>query len=177
PLLGEAEAHQLLVEWGEGGALPPPRTLWELFAQRAAAAPGEVVLIAGTERLTGGELFRRAAALACTLRGLGVGPEVRVALCLAPGEALPAAAAPPPGGAGPENLAYLIYTSGSTGRPKGVAIEHRSAAALLAWASELFRPDELAGVFASTSICFDLSVFELFLPLAAGGTVILGDDA
>jgi non-ribosomal peptide synthetase component F len=76
----------------------------------------------------------------------------------------------------PENLAYLIYTSGTLGRPKGVAITHGNAAALLSWAGEVFQPDVLAGVLASTSICFDLSVFELFLPLSQGGTVILADN-
>jgi amino acid adenylation domain-containing protein len=75
-----------------------------------------------------------------------------------------------------ENLAYVIYTSGSTGQPKGVAIEHRSTASLLAWAQQRFEAAELAGVLASTSICFDLSVFELFLPLGAGGTVILAEN-
>ncbi len=79
--------------------------------------------------------------------------------------------------ADPSNLAYLIYTSGSTGRPKGVAIEHRSAAALVAWARRAFAPEDLGAVLASTSICFDLSVFELFAPLAAGGLVVLADDA
>ncbi|HVW20930.1 MAG TPA: amino acid adenylation domain-containing protein [Opitutaceae bacterium] len=77
----------------------------------------------------------------------------------------------------PENLAYLIYTSGSTGRPKAAAIEHRSAAALLAWALAEYPPAELAGTLASTSVCFDLSVFEIFAPLAAGGTVILAGNA
>jgi len=75
-----------------------------------------------------------------------------------------------------DNLAYVIYTSGSTGRPKGVAIEHRSAAALLAWARDVFSTEELSGVLASTSICFDLSVFELFLPLSCGGKVVLAND-
>ena len=84
---------------------------------------------------------------------------------------------PPPPAAASSNLAYLIYTSGSTGRPKGVAIEHRSAVAFLHWARELFAPEELAGVFAATSINFDLSVFELFAPLAWGGRVVLGEDA
>jgi amino acid adenylation domain-containing protein len=77
----------------------------------------------------------------------------------------------------PCNLAYVIYTSGSTGRPKGVAIEHRNAVAFLQWAKRVFSRGELAGVLASTSICFDLSVFELFAPLSSGGKVILLRDA
>ncbi len=80
-------------------------------------------------------------------------------------------------GVDPRNLAYLIYTSGSTGVPKGVAIEHASAAAFLAWAGEVYGPAELDGVLAATSICFDLSVFELFLPLCTGGRVVVMDNA
>ncbi|HEY9421556.1 MAG TPA: amino acid adenylation domain-containing protein, partial [Thermoanaerobaculia bacterium] len=74
-------------------------------------------------------------------------------------------------------LAYVIYTSGSTGRPKGVAIEHRSVSALMHWCREVFRPEELAGVLGSTSITFDMSVFEIFAPLCWGGTVILAENA
>ncbi|MDX6694476.1 MAG: hypothetical protein QOF02_2079, partial [Blastocatellia bacterium] len=77
----------------------------------------------------------------------------------------------------PDNLAYVIYTSGSTGVPKGVAITHRSAAVLLQWAHETFTDEHLAGVLASTSICFDLSVFELFAPLSRGGKIILAENA
>jgi amino acid adenylation domain-containing protein len=77
----------------------------------------------------------------------------------------------------PDNLAYVIYTSGSTGKPKGVAIEHRNTVALLCWAKNIFTIDELAGVLASTSICFDLSIFELFVPLSWGGKVILAENA
>jgi amino acid adenylation domain-containing protein len=75
------------------------------------------------------------------------------------------------------NLAYVIYTSGSTGRPKGVAITHHSATVLLRWSEECFSEAELAGVLCSTSVCFDLSIFELFAPLMVGGTVILARDA
>jgi amino acid adenylation domain-containing protein len=74
------------------------------------------------------------------------------------------------------NLAYVIYTSGSTGKPKGVAIEHRSTASLIDWARDVFSDEELSGVLASTSICFDLSIFELFLPLSCGGKVLLAND-
>jgi len=77
----------------------------------------------------------------------------------------------------PDNLAYVIYTSGSTGKPKGVAIEHRSTSTLLQWAASVYSDKELNGVAASTSICFDLSVFEIFLPLSMGGKVILADNA
>ncbi|MEA2693435.1 MAG: hypothetical protein QOJ16_2822, partial [Acidobacteriota bacterium] len=61
--------------------------------------------------------------------------------------------------------------------PKGVAIEHASAAAMVGWAREAFPPSMLAGVLASTSICFDLSVFEIFVPLSWGGRVILAENA
>lgn len=75
-----------------------------------------------------------------------------------------------------ENLAYVIYTSGSTGKPKGVAIAHRNAVAMIHWASTVFAEEDLQGVLASTSICFDLSVFELFVPLSWGGKVILVEN-
>jgi amino acid adenylation domain-containing protein len=71
------------------------------------------------------------------------------------------------------NLAYLIYTSGSTGRAKAVMITHHSALVLCHWAREAYPEQELAGVLASTSICFDLSVFELFVPLSWGGTAMV----
>ncbi len=74
-------------------------------------------------------------------------------------------------------LAYLIFTSGSTGVPKGVAIEHHTATNFVRWALEEFQPSALAGVLASTSICFDLSIFELFLSLSAGGKLILMENA
>lgn len=76
----------------------------------------------------------------------------------------------------PGNLAYVLYTSGSTGRPKGVMIEHRSASALLDWAYETYSAEELAGVLAATSICFDLSIFEIFVPLCAGHAMILAEN-
>jgi acyl-coenzyme A synthetase/AMP-(fatty) acid ligase/acyl carrier protein len=75
-----------------------------------------------------------------------------------------------------DSLAYILYTSGSTGRPKGVAIQQRSVIAFLHWARSVFGPDDLAGVLASTSFCFDLSIFELFVPLCWGGRIILAQD-
>jgi amino acid adenylation domain-containing protein len=76
----------------------------------------------------------------------------------------------------PAQLFAVIYTSGSTGRPKGVAVEHRSVAAFLAGAGRVYSPEERSGVLAAASVCFDLSVFELFFPLTGGGTVILAEN-
>ena len=83
----------------------------------------------------------------------------------------------PASGVRDHNLGYTIYTSGSTGLPKGVEIEHRNAVALIEWAGQVFRREEFAGVLASTSVCFDLSVFEIFCPLGLGGRVVLVKDA
>ena len=77
----------------------------------------------------------------------------------------------------PENSAYIIYTSGSTGNPKGVVIEHRNTAAFLSSVADIFSKEELSYVLGSTSICFDVSVFELFLPLCRGGAIVLARNA
>ena len=77
----------------------------------------------------------------------------------------------------PDNLVYVIYTSGSTGKPKGVQITHRSVVALINWAQATFNSETFARTVASTSICFDLSVFELFVPLICGGKILLVENA
>ncbi|WP_424893595.1 amino acid adenylation domain-containing protein [Streptomyces sp. XH2] len=70
-----------------------------------------------------------------------------------------------------DHPAYVIYTSGSTGRPKGTAVSHRSAGNLVRWAVTEFGSGRLSRVLASTSLNFDVSVFEMFGPLASGGTI------
>ncbi len=70
-----------------------------------------------------------------------------------------------------DNLAYVIYTSGSTGKPKGVMIEHRNVYAFIYWCHQEFLYSYFEIVYASTSICFDLSIFEIFYPLSIGKTV------
>jgi amino acid adenylation domain-containing protein len=73
----------------------------------------------------------------------------------------------------PANVAYVIYTSGSTGEPKGVVIEHRQAANFLYGMIDTWHigPDDSALQFASLN--FDASVQEMFMPLLAGGRVVL----
>ncbi|HEX6371116.1 MAG TPA: amino acid adenylation domain-containing protein [Longimicrobium sp.] len=223
---------------------PAERCIHQLFEEQARRTPHAVAVVHEHDALTYAELDTRANRLAHHLARLGVGPEVRVGVCLERGVGLvvglmavlkaggayvpldpaypaerlafmladsgagvlltqeklrhlpgaphgtrvvsvdgaAAAIAREPGtnpdrGAAPRNLAYLIYTSGSTGVPKGVAIEHQSAVAMLAWAWSVYSDDELGGMLACTSVCFDMSVFELFAPLGRGGRVIVVENA
>ncbi|HST61431.1 MAG TPA: amino acid adenylation domain-containing protein, partial [Longimicrobium sp.] len=88
-----------------------------------------------------------------------------------------ASADAPPPLAAPDNLAYVIYTSGSTGKPKGVLIEHRTASAVLHWLRGAVTDEERACALGATSVCFDVSVAEIFGTLCWGGTLVLVDDA
>ncbi|WP_428844670.1 amino acid adenylation domain-containing protein, partial [Pseudomonas syringae] len=69
------------------------------------------------------------------------------------------------------HLAYLIYTSGSTGLPKGVMIEHRNTVNFLTWAHTAFDGSALEKTLFSTSLNFDLAVYECFAPLTSGGSI------
>lgn len=77
----------------------------------------------------------------------------------------------------PDDLAYIIYTSGSTGNPKGVMLSQKNLLAFLHWAHDEFNSEELSRVLASTSLNFDLSMFEIFLPLCFGYTSVMVDNA
>ena len=75
--------------------------------------------------------------------------------------------------ASPDDLAYVIYTSGSTGQPKGVAVQHKALMNFLC--SMQKRPgmsdrDVLAAV---TTVSFDISGLELYLPLISGAHIVL----
>jgi amino acid adenylation domain-containing protein len=241
-LLPQSERSQLLYEWNQTEAAYPQKCIHELFEAQVRRSAEAVAVEFQAQKLTYGELNQRANQLGHYLRRMGVGPEVRVGLCMerslemaigllgilkAGGayvaldprypverlkfmvedsaiavlvtqndllEQLPGApkaicvdkelgeiARESGKDVGlslhPENLAYVIYTSGSTGRPRGVAIQHGSANVLLQWAREVFTAEELDGVLASTSICFDLSIFEIFVPLSWGGKTIVVRNA
>ncbi|OPH47994.1 hypothetical protein BC351_39080 [Paenibacillus ferrarius] len=75
------------------------------------------------------------------------------------------------------DLAYIIFTSGSTGTPKGVMIEHHSVVNLIQWVNSTFHVTENDVVLSVTSLTFDLSVYDIFGILAAGGKVVLASKS
>jgi len=72
-----------------------------------------------------------------------------------------------------ENLAYVIYTSGSTGVPKGVAIPHQTVLALLASMRHQLQLGLGDRILALSTMAFDISVVDVFLPLTSGATIAL----
>ena len=72
---------------------------------------------------------------------------------------------------GAEAAAYIIFTSGSTGVPKGVMVRHRPAVNLIEWVNRTFGVGEADQVLFVTSLGFDLSVYDVFGLLAAGGSI------
>ncbi|MFI9627980.1 amino acid adenylation domain-containing protein [Streptomyces sp. NPDC052042] len=78
---------------------------------------------------------------------------------------------------GPDDPAYVIYTSGTTGRPKGVVIRHEALHWFRHWAAATYDAEDLRQVFAGTSVCFDLSVFEIFVNWSLGGGLRLAQNA
>ncbi|MCE3199515.1 non-ribosomal peptide synthetase [Paenibacillus sonchi] len=73
----------------------------------------------------------------------------------------------------PHHLAYVLYTSGSTGKPKGVLLTHGGLVNRLRWMAEAYGMDEREVVLQKTTYTFDVSVWELFLPLMTGGVLCL----
>jgi len=80
---------------------------------------------------------------------------------------------PPPLRRAPDDLAYVIHTSGSTGSPKGVMISHRGAVNTVLDINRRFAVGPSDRVLALSALDFDLSVYDVFGTLAAGGTIVL----
>ncbi len=81
-------------------------------------------------------------------------------------------------GASVENgdLAYVIYTSGSTGQPKGVMVPHRGVVNWLVWMRNTFEVIPADVVLKKAPLTFDVSAWELFLPLISGARLVLADS-
>ncbi len=70
-----------------------------------------------------------------------------------------------------QDLVYIIYTSGSTGMPKGVAVQHKPVVNLINWVNKEFNIGGNDKLLFVTSLCFDLSVYDIFGMLSAGGAI------
>ncbi|MEV4626897.1 amino acid adenylation domain-containing protein [Micromonospora sp. NPDC049523] len=77
---------------------------------------------------------------------------------------------------GPGDLAYVLYTSGSTGRPKGVAVRHDALANLLLGLRDLLGGQPGDRWLGLTSLSFDISAVEVFLPLVTGARVVVASN-
>jgi len=78
-----------------------------------------------------------------------------------------------PAGPAPDSAAYAIYTSGSTGEPKGAVVTHRAIVNRLEWMRAHYGIGAQDRVLQKTPATFDVSVWEFFLPLLAGATLVL----
>ena len=78
----------------------------------------------------------------------------------------------------PEEIAYLIYTSGSTGKPKGVQIRHENLINFVYAFKEYYKNkiNDKDKFLASTNISFDVSIWEIFLPILSGVTLVLYEE-
>jgi amino acid adenylation domain-containing protein len=77
---------------------------------------------------------------------------------------------------GLDDIAYVMYTSGSTGKPKGVMVPQRGVSNYLQWMKRRFTAEADTKILNKTSINFDLSVWEIFLPLISGSVLVLADQ-
>jgi amino acid adenylation domain-containing protein len=254
-VMGQTERDRVLRQWNATDAdYPRNACMHQLFEAQVARTPEAIALVHDQTRLTYHDLNQRANRLAHYLRTQGIGPDMRVGICVersvdmmvamlatlkAGGAYVPLDPRYPPERLGlilddaqprvvltdalgapvlvsaiahaqreldavvldlqadaelwakalfdnpaadtvgltSAHLGYLIYTSGSTGLPKGVAIEHRNAVNFINWAQREFTAEVLQNCLFSTSINFDLSIYETFVPLSIGGTITLVENA
>ncbi|NJP43478.1 non-ribosomal peptide synthetase [Actinacidiphila epipremni] len=76
----------------------------------------------------------------------------------------------------PDAPAYVIFTSGTTGEPKGVTVSHAAAAGTVDDVNERFAVGPDDRVLAVSALDFDLSVYDVFGLLSAGGALVLVDE-
>ncbi len=174
-----AQLRAMEVGPGSVVAVALPRSLELVIALvavlRAGAAYLPLDLAHPDERLA---RILSSAQPACVLAAAEVSARLDGVPVLAPDQWTALSFAAPWADPAPSDAAYVIYTSGSTGEPKGVVIEHRAIVNRLLWMREHYGIRSDDRVLQKTPATFDVSVWEFFLPLLCGATlVVAGPDA
>ena len=174
-----AQLRAMEVGPGSVVAVALPRSLELVIALvavlRAGAAYLPLDLAHPDERLA---RILASAQPACVLAAAEVSARTDGVPVLAPDQWTALSFAAPWADPAPSDAAYVIYTSGSTGEPKGVVIEHRAIVNRLLWMREHYGIRSDDRVLQKTPATFDVSVWEFFLPLLCGATlVVAGPDA
>jgi len=236
PLLAAQERQTILFDWNQSVSARRPPYVQDLVAAQVNRSPESTAVVFGDREMSYAELNQKANRLAHRLQAQGVGPDVKVGICLersidmivgllgtlkaggayvpidptaptdrlqtvlesidvlltgkgGPAETAPArivdinehtvvddsADEPVEIDVDPDNLVYVLYTSGSTGVPKGIEMTHRCASNLMTW--QLQNSNTATKTLQFASFSFDVSFQEIFSTLAAGGTLVLVDEA
>ncbi|WP_079222119.1 non-ribosomal peptide synthetase [Stenotrophomonas maltophilia] len=174
-----AQLHAMGIGPGDIVAVALPRSLELVVALlgvlRAGAAYLPLDLAHPDERLA---RVLASARPACVLAEADVRARLGDVTLLPPSQWTALSFAAPWADPAPGDAAYVIYTSGSTGEPKGVVIEHQAIVNRLLWMREHYGFAADDRVLQKTPATFDVSVWEFFLPLLCGATLVLaGPDA
>ncbi|AWH37416.1 non-ribosomal peptide synthetase [Stenotrophomonas sp. ZAC14D1_NAIMI4_6] len=174
-----AQLHAMGIRPGDIVAVALPRSLELVVALlgvlRAGAAYLPLDLAHPDERLA---RILASARPACVLAEADVQARLGDVTLLPPSQWTALSFAAPWADPAPGDAAYVIYTSGSTGEPKGVVIEHQAIVNRLLWMREHYGFAADDRVLQKTPATFDVSVWEFFLPLLCGATLVLaGPDA
>ncbi|MFC9993387.1 amino acid adenylation domain-containing protein [Nocardia sp. NPDC127526] len=161
---------------GDAVAVQLPKGPDQIVATVGALAAGAVYVPIGFDQPAArrAEILRTGGVVAAVTAGAEV-PEVRT-LALAEARVYPEPLAEPvfPD---PEAIAYVLFTSGSTGKPKGVEVPHRAAMNTIDDLNERFEIGAADRALALSALEFDLSVYDIFGLLSAGGAVVALDEA
>lgn len=162
---------------GDSVAVQLPKGPDQVLAVLGVLAAGAVYVPIGFDQPAArrAEILRTADAVAVLTVGGAQIPEAR-AIDLAEARTHQEPLARPLFG-DPENIAYVLFTSGSTGKPKGVEVPHRAAMNTIDDLNERFGLGADDRALALSALEFDLSVYDIFGLLAAGGAVVAVDDA